>query len=161
MEKGKVLIYYGDGHGKTTAAIGNAIYAASEGKSAVVVQFLKAKDQEKLKFLARLEPELKFFRFAKSDISFEELSDEQKQEELINLKNGFNYSRKVITTGTCEVVVLDEVLGLVDLKVIDFQDIRSLLSARPEDVTVVCTGRVLDDRIREYADEIYCIAPEK
>ena len=33
MEKGKIHIYTGDGHGKTPAALGEALYAAAEGKA--------------------------------------------------------------------------------------------------------------------------------
>ena len=32
MPKGKIHIYTGDGHGKTPAALGEALYAAAEGK---------------------------------------------------------------------------------------------------------------------------------
>ena len=42
MKQGKIHIYSGDGHGKTPAALGEALYAASEGKTVVVIQFLKA-----------------------------------------------------------------------------------------------------------------------
>ena len=35
MDRGVIQVYYGEGHGKSTAAIGNAIRIASEGKSAV------------------------------------------------------------------------------------------------------------------------------
>ena len=35
------------------------------------------------------------------------------------------------------------------------------LEKKPEDMTIILTGRVMDDRFRELADEIYNIAPEK
>lgn len=161
MEKGVIQIYYGEGHGKSTAAIGNAIRMASEGKSVIVIQFLKEKNENELTFLNRLEPEIKVFRFAKSDECFEELSDSAKQEEIMNLRNGFNYGKKVVSTGACDMLILDEVLGIMDEKVISSEELRGLFAAKPEDMTLVCTGRVLDDSIRECADEIYNIAPEK
>ena len=43
MSEGVVQIYYGEGHGKSTAALGNAIFAAGAGKNCVVIQFLKSK----------------------------------------------------------------------------------------------------------------------
>jgi cob(I)alamin adenosyltransferase len=112
-------------------------------------------------FLARLEPEIKFFRFAKSDAPFDQLSEEEQEEERINLKNGFNYGKKVIATGGCDVVVLDEFLGLVDLKIISMEDIKEMIAVKPEDMTLILTGRVLTEEIRRMADEIYNIAPEK
>ncbi|MCI7322171.1 MAG: cob(I)yrinic acid a,c-diamide adenosyltransferase [Lachnospiraceae bacterium] len=161
MEKGVIQIYYGEGHGKSTAAIGNAIHLASEGKSVIVIQFLKEKNENELMFLNRLEPEIKVFRFAKSDECFEELPESARQEEVMNLRNGFNYGKKVVSTGACDMLILDEVLGIMDEKVISPEELRDLFAAKPEEMTLVCTGRVLDDSIREYADEIYNIAPEK
>ena len=79
----------------------------------------------------------------------------------MNLRNGFNYGKKVVTTGACDMLILDEVLGIVDEKVISPEEICGLFAAKPEEMTLVCTGRVLDDKIREAADEIYNIAPEK
>ena len=73
----------------------------------------------------------------------------------MNLKNGFNYGKKVISTGACDLVVLDEILGLVDLKVLTFDDIREMIESKPEDMTIIMTGRVMDDRLRDLADEIY------
>lgn len=161
MDKGVIQVYYGEGHGKSTAAIGNAIRVASEGKSVIIIEFLKGKNENELTFLNRLEPEIKVFRFAKSDECFENLSQSAQQEEIMNLRNGFNYGKKVVSTGACDMLVLDEVLGIMDEKVISPQEMQELLTAKPEEMILVCTGRVLDDSIREYADEIYNIAPEK
>lgn len=161
MSKGVIQVYYGEGHGKSTAAIGNAIRVASEGKSVIIIQFLKGKNENELAFLTRLEPEIKIFRFAKSDESFDALSESAKQEEIMNLRNGFNYGKKVVSTGACDMLILDEVLGIVDEKVITPEEIRELFISKPEEMTLVCTGRVLDENVREYADEIYNIALEK
>lgn len=159
MENGAVQIYYGEGHGKTNVAIGSAISAACEGKQAVIIQFLKGKNKQE--FLSRLEPEVKFFNFSRAGILFEQLDDDSRQEEIMNIKNGFNYAKKVVSTGADTVVVLDEILGLLDLHLITRDELADLLASKPDDVTVIMTGRVLDDSIRDLADEIYNIAPEK
>ena len=127
MSSGVVQIYYGDGHGKSTAALGNAIHAASEGKNVIVIQFLKGKMEKQLEFLQRLEPEIKFFRFSKSDAPFDELGEDEKKEESINLKNGFNYGKKVVSTGACDMISFDEILVLLDHKVITLEDILSMM----------------------------------
>lgn len=161
MSEGVVQIYYGEGQGKSTAAIGSVIRAVSKGQQAIVIQFLKGKKEQVENYFARLEPEIKYFNFARAGIPFEELDEEKKQEEIMNLKNGFNYGKKVISTGACELVVLDEILGLVDLKVLTFDDIREMIESKPEDMNLILTGRVMDERLRDLADEIYNIAPEK
>lgn len=60
LEKGSIQIYYGEGRGKTNAALGNALRAAGEGKTVVIVQFLKGKNGDSMEFLQRLEPEARF-----------------------------------------------------------------------------------------------------
>lgn len=161
MSKGIMRVYYGEGHGKSTAALGTAIREASHGKTATVISFLKEKNEDSEELLKKLEPELKLFRFEKSEVSFGELSEEEKQREIMNLVSGFNYSKKVITTGGCDLVVLDEVLGLVDQNIISENDFLELAAAIPEDMVVICTGRKVPDAIKECADELYQVTLEK
>ena len=75
--KGAVRIYYGEGHGKTNVAIGSAICAACEGRTAIIIQFLKGKNEQE--FLSRLEPEVKFFNFSRAGILFEQLDEDSRQ----------------------------------------------------------------------------------
>lgn len=161
MSKGIVRVYYGEGHGKSTAALGTAIREVSHGKTATVISFLKEKSADSEELLKKLEPELKFFRFEKTESSFDELSDSEKEEEIMNLKNGYNYSKKVITTGGCDLVVLDEVLGLIEKEIISEQEFLDLLAVVPEDMVVICTGRHVLDSIKECADELYQVTLEK
>ena len=105
MAKGLVYIYAGDGRGKSPAALGRAMQAAVEGKNVVIIQFLKGKGLGDSDFLRRMEPEIKMFRFEKSDGIYETLSVEKKQEEIINIKNGMNFAKKVLATGDRKSVV--------------------------------------------------------
>lgn len=160
MATGYVQVYYGEGRGKSSAAFGRAVRAASEGKEVYIIQFLKGKTDVELEFLKRLEPEIKFFRFEKSDAFFDKLPEEQKQEERQNIRNGINFARKVLSTGECDLLILDEVLGLVDNKIIDVEEFLSLMKLRQEETEVVLTGRVLEKELRCVASEIYHILPE-
>ena len=78
MKRGMLQIYYGEGQGKTSAALGNAIRYASAGKTVCIVQFMKG--QLSTSYLSRLEPEIKIFRFEKSETDFVALSEDKKQE---------------------------------------------------------------------------------
>lgn len=160
MNDGFVKVYYGQGRGKTAAALGHGILEAGSGKKIIVIQFLKKKMFDEMEFLKRLEPEIKMFRFSKSDESFEELSEEKKQEEKRNFINALNYSKKVLTTGECDVLILDEVLGLIDEEVITCEELIHILEARNE-CEVILTGRVLPQELLNTVDEIYQIEAEK
>lgn len=94
MEKGLIQVYSGEGHGKSAAALGRAIQVASAGEDVVLINFLKGYQNEA--FLKRMEPEVKIFRFEKSEEEYAHLSDEHKQEEIRNIKNGLNFAKKVL-----------------------------------------------------------------
>ena len=126
-EKRIVQIYYGNGKGKTTAAMGQSIRAASKGLRTIIIQFLKGKDSQEFSYLKKLEPDIKLFRFEKADEYYGDLLPEEQAEERKNIINGFNFAKKVLNAGECDMLVLDEVLGLVDLNIITIQDIIDLL----------------------------------
>lgn len=154
MSQGLVYIYSGDGHGKSPAALGRAVMEAATGKSVVIIQFLKGKGVEDTEFIRRLEPEIKVFRFEKSDKNFFELPEDKQMEETINIKNGFNYARKVLATGECNLLILDEVLGLIDNGIITVDELKSLLEARTDETDVIMTGISLNDEVCMLADEV-------
>ena len=108
MDKGSIHIYCGEGKGKTTAAIGQGIQEASQGRSVIIIQFMKERNAEAIGFVQRLEPEIKLFRFQKAEEAFEDLPDAEKAEEIKNLKNALNFARKVLVTEECDVLILDE-----------------------------------------------------
>ena len=154
MGQGLVHIYSGDGHGKSPAALGKAVLSAAAGDSVVIIQFLKDKGVNDSEFINRLEPEIKIFRFEKSDVNFGELSEEKKTEEIINIKNGLNFAKKVLTTGECDLLILDEVLGLIDNGIITSEDLKTLLEARDDETDIIMTGISLNDEVCMLADEV-------
>ena len=133
MKQGAICIYSGDGHGKSPAALGEAVLTAAAGGSVVIIQFLKGKGLKDTEFIHRLEPEIKIFRFEKSDVNFDELPEDKKHEEILNIKNGLNYAKKVLSTGECDLLILDEVLGLIDNRIITVGDLEEILSQKMED----------------------------
>lgn len=161
MEQRVVQVFYGQGKGKTSAAVGQCIRAASLGQRVIIIQFLKGKDAEEFNFLERLEPDIKLFRFEKSEGFYKELSAAQQKEERQNIRNGFNFAKKVIDTGECDVLVLDEVLGLIDLDIVSEEEILQLVSFKEDYSRLVLTGWELPETIARQADIISRIDLEK
>ena len=154
MNKGKIIIFTGTGKGKTPAALGMALQMASQAKQVTIIQFLKGRGLGDTEYVKRLEPEIKLFRFEKTDDCFDDLSEEAKKEAIMNIKNGLGFARKVLSTGECDLLVLDEVLGLVDNKIITVEELKDILSAKQESTTIVLTGITLNDDICMLADEV-------
>lgn len=161
MDSRVVQVFYGSGKGKTSAAVGQCIRAASLGQSVIIIQFLKGNDAEEFNFLEKLEPDIKLFRFEKEKEKFNDLLASQQKEERQNILNGVNFARKVIDTGECDVLVLDEILGLIDLDIISTQDIIRLIELRDDYTRLVLTGQNLPEALIPYADVISKIDLEK
>jgi cob(I)alamin adenosyltransferase len=159
MEKGVIQVYYGEGQGKTSAALGNAIRKASNGKTAYVVQFMKG--QLSTEYLNKLEPEIKIFRFERCSEGFDALSDEEKKEQKINIQNGLNFAKKVLVTGGCDMLVLDEILGLVSEEMATEEQIIEILQAKSLYTDVILTGRDKLPQVFDMADYVLNIVPEK
>lgn len=151
---GRVQIFTGDGYGKTMAALGEALIAAASGKRVVVIQFLKRRGLTDSTFERQLEPEIKIFRFEKSDADFLSLPEDKQREEAQNIRNGICFARKVLTTGQCDLLVLDEVLGLVDCGIVQEQELRELIFLRGADTDVTLTGIRMCDSLLGIADHV-------
>ena len=146
---GRVQIFTGDGYGKTMAALGEALIAAASGKRVVVIQFLKGRGLTDSTFERQLEPEIKIFRFEKSDADFLSLPEDKQ-----SIRNGICFARKVLTTGQCDLLVLDEVLGLVDCGIVQEQELRELIFLRGADTDVTLTGIRMCDSLLGIADHV-------
>ena len=158
---GSIQVYYGNGRGKTTAALGLGIRAAGVGKQVIMVQFLKKKHSDTLDFLKKLEPELQIFRFEKAACGYSDLSPKEKQEQILNIKNALGYSRKVLDTGQCDLLILDEIFGLVDYNIITIEELMDLIAVKKDSMDLILTGRNLPEEVREIADCVYSIQREK
>ena len=159
MEKGIIQVYYGNGSGKSSAAFGNAIRQVSSGSTAYIIRFLKGQIDEE--YMRKLEPEVKLFSFERSVGGCDSLSESEKADEKQNILNGINFAKKVLSTGECDVLVLDEVLGIVDEGIATAEEILEVLRERSVFTTVILTGRSLPEQIREVADQVLRIDSEK
>ena len=65
-----------------------------------------------------------------------------------------NFARKVIETGECDVLVLDEILGLVDLGLITIDEILKLINLRDDYYKLVFTGLNMPEELIDHVDMI-------
>ena len=161
MKSGRVIAYYGNGRGKTSSALGYALAEAGKGDTAIIISFLKQKDNDVSEFMKRLEPEIRVFRFQKSEEIYDDLTEEERMEENGNMMNGLNYARKTLANGDCSVLVLDEILGLLDREIISMDEMKILLDRREPETDLILTGRVLHDELLPYIDEAFEISVTK
>ncbi len=151
---GTIQIFAGKGQGKSSAALGKAILAAAAEKRVVIIQFLKGNGLRESQLKRRLEPEIKIFSFEKSDCNFQDLPEEKRAEEARNIRNGFHFARKVLATGECDLLILDEVLGLVENGIVEEGELKSILEARSPHTDIILTGTALCEGIAQMADSV-------
>lgn len=152
--KGLTQIYCGPGKGKTSVAIGQAIRAIGHGKRAIVIQFLKGRVTSKLDYLSSLEPEVRLFRFEKKDKYYEDLTDEEKREENLNIRNGLNFARKVLVTEECDMLILDEILGALEFGIVSEEEIKALIEVKDDETELIMTGNLVTESLKQAADRV-------
>lgn len=153
-EKGLTQIYCGPGKGKTSVAIGQAIRAVGHGKRAIVIQFLKGRATSRLDYLNAMEPEVRLFRFEKKDKFYEDLTEEEKKEENLNIRNGLNFARKVLLTEECDMLILDEILGALEFGIVSEEEIETLIQAKADETELIMTGNVVTEALKNAADRV-------
>lgn len=162
MERELTEVYCGNGKGKTALAIGQSLREATQGKSVIVIQFLKGRERRSLDFLQELmNLDFKIFRFEKQDCCYAELTEEEKKEENINILNGVNFARKVVVTQECDFLLLDEILGLVDKGIVTAETVADILKQKDESMHIVMTGWNLPEELRPYVDVITTLNTEE
>lgn len=162
MEKGIVEVYCGSGKGKSTLALGQSLKASLHGKSVIIVQFLKGNERRELDTLEEMaDLDIKIFRFERSEKGYDDLNEQEKEEQKINILNGINFARKVITTRECDFLLLDEILGLLEYDIVSTEQVISLLRAKNESMDIILTGRWLDEELRQHVDRVTTIETEE
>ncbi len=154
MDTRVIQAFYGQGKGKTSAAVGQALREAGEGQHITVIQFLKGKVADEFQVLTRLEPDIQIFRFDQSEVNYCDLSFQEKEEEKQNIRNGFQFAKKVIETGESDVIILDELLGLADLGIVQIEDLKELLRLEGDYKKLIITGSELSEELIPYIDVI-------
>lgn len=157
-QKSCVHLYYGDGKGKTTAAIGLAIRAAGAGKKVVFYQFLKSNDSSERKILEQIQ-EITCLKGAQSVKFTRNMSAEEKKE---NRKENTKRLLEVLEKSKdADMLILDEALYAINLKQLEEKPLLVYLKNRPETQEVILTGRNPSEQMKELADYCSNIKKEK
>ena len=137
-----LIIYTGNGKGKTTAALGSACRALGYGKRVLMVQFIKSKEyssgeDEAVKKLGNN------FTFRKMGIGFVGILGDKKPISAHRqaAKKALAFARGAIAGGKYDMIVLDEINAAVDLKLLKASDALRVLKQAPEEMILIFTGR--------------------
>lgn len=148
LNKGYVQLYYGNGKGKTTAAMGLALRAAGCGLKVYIAQFVKGLKYSELISLARLKDNITVKQYGRGCF----IKREATQKDVDAAQNGLVEVKKIIASGKYDVIILDEITIAEYFKLLSIEDILALIASKPQNVELILTGRKADSRIIEAAD---------
>ena len=139
--RGLVIVYTGDGKGKTTAALGTALRAVGRGFRVLIIQFIKGSwEYGELESLKRLAPELELVRVGKGFVGIvDDTLPREEHEEAA--REGFDLARKRVTSGEYDLVILDELNYAVQGGLISIEDVMALVKDKPPELHLLITGR--------------------
>jgi cob(I)alamin adenosyltransferase len=154
LKRGYVQIYTGNGKGKTTAAVGQAVRAAGNEFNVYMVQFLKGSNTGELKSAEKLAPYFNIFRFEKKRGFFWTLNDEEKNELKAEIQKAYEFCSTVFKERKCDILIMDEVMGALHNNLITKEQLVQLIDLKPENMELILTGRDVPTEIAEKADLI-------
>lgn len=147
------LVFTGNGKGKTTAAIGNALRLLGAGKRALMVQFIKGPwESGEHRAAVRLAPDLKIIKCGRGFVGILgdtlPLAEHQKAAE-----EGLGTAKKEIAGGKYNLLILDEVHNAVKLGLIPNSYLLAFLDYAKDKVEhVITTGRDAPEELCSRAD---------
>ncbi|MDC0186780.1 cob(I)yrinic acid a,c-diamide adenosyltransferase [Candidatus Nitrosopelagicus sp.] len=149
---GLVIVYTGNGKGKTTAALGLAIRAVGYDHKVCMLQFIKGSwHYGEMDSSKKLEPNFELIAIGKGFVGI--LDDNSPREEHEKYAaEALRICREKINSGNYNVVILDEVNYAINLGLIDVQEIIKLIKEKPSNLDLVLTGRDVKEEIVELAD---------
>ena len=152
--KGLVIIFTGNGKGKTTAAMGMALRAAGNHLRVRVVQFIKGTwktgEVEAAKALA---PYLEIERAGRG-FTIERLRDERisDEEHRAAAQAGIERAGVLAASGEVDLLVLDEILGAIKAGLVTLAQVEELVARKPPALHLVLTGRDAPESLVAAAD---------
>ncbi len=152
IDKGLLILYTGNGKGKTTASLGMVVRAIGYNWNVCIIQFVKGSwKYGELKGIKRLEPNVELHLVGEGFVG---IVDDKKEfaEHQKAAKEGIKFAIDKIKSQKYELIILDELNIAADLKLINKEDVLSVIDACSEKQHLVITGRNAPEYLIEKAD---------
>ena len=141
MQKGLVIVFTGNGKGKSSAALGITLRAIGHNMHVSFVQFIKSPaDTGEALAALRLASHIEFVSLGRgfvTDSGGSRLNDEHKKAAV----DALTAARRRVEAGPWDIVVLDEINVAVHLGLIDIRDVLDLVRSKPAKLHLILTGR--------------------
>jgi cob(I)alamin adenosyltransferase len=149
---GIVIVYTGNGKGKTTASLGVALRAIGHGLRVCMIQFIKGEwHYGELNGIKKLEPDFELIVAGKGFVGI--IDDDHAFEEHVRAaRTALDIVEQKISLDTFDIVILDEINYAVHLGLLQLADVLKILQNRPKHLSLILTGNHACEEIITLAD---------
>ena len=146
-----IILYTGEGKGKTTAALGLVLRAVGYKKKCLILQFGKAWFTGELVGIKKLSPYVKIIQGGKGflDILGSKVSREEHKKAA---SEAFNIVYKEVISDKWDIVVADEIVGAISSGVLPLKSCVKLVKDKPDRLDLVLTGHNAPKKLIDMAD---------
>ncbi|MFU8940165.1 cob(I)yrinic acid a,c-diamide adenosyltransferase [Klebsiella pneumoniae] len=155
-ERGIVMVFTGNGKGKTTAAFGTATRAVGHGKKVGVIQFIKGTWPNGERNL--LEPHGVEFQVMATGFTW---NTQDRDSDTAACLAVWEHARRMLADDQLDLVLLAELTYMVAYDYLPLESVLSALRERPAHQSVIITGRGCHRDIIELADTVSELRPVK
>jgi cob(I)alamin adenosyltransferase len=149
VKKGLLMVYTGDGKGKTTAALGMTLRTVGHGLKVCFIQFIKGSwKYGELEAVRRFEGLIDFHVMGKG---FTKKSKDLEKDKAV-AQQGWHIARKAMASGRYHLVVLDEFVYPLKYRMIELREVLAVMADKPRDLHVLVTGRNAPQELMEMSD---------
>ena len=155
-KRGILIVFTGNGKGKSTAAFGTATRAVGHGKTVGVAQFIKGQwDNGEYNTLHPLGVE---FHIMGTGFTWE---TQNRETDIQAATAVWQESKRMLADPSYDLVVLDELTYMLAYHYLDSQEVIAAVENRPVQQTVIVTGRGCHSQLLALADTVSEMRPVK
>lgn len=153
-----VLVYTGEGKGKTTASLGLLVRALGNRWKVAFIQYIKYWGVSEHVFIRDIQPlfkdQLHFYKGGKGFYKAGELSEEHVSEEQHRLaaKETYDETLRCVSSGEFDLVICDEINNAVHDGLLTESQLEDVIKKRAPVTSLCLTGRNFPGRLMEHAD---------
>ncbi len=147
-----IQTYFGNGKGKTTAAVGAAIRFAGSGGRVLFVQFLKNNDSAEFKVLENIDGI--DVLFSKENYQLFDNLKKERTPVLAKAYRDFLFENVKSKSDSYQMIILDEVLDSVEFGYVNEDELLETLDELKDNLEIVLTGHNLMEKIKDVSDYI-------
>jgi cob(I)alamin adenosyltransferase len=153
-----VVVYTGEGKGKTSASVGLLARSLGTGWKAAYIQFIKHWNVGEHDFIHKIEPvfgdKLFFYKGGKGfynagDLSAKDVSEKEHKQAAADT---YKVAYEKATSGDYDIVICDEINNAVHHGLLPKTKIKELITKKSPKTSLCLTGRNFPKEFLQYAD---------